>query len=182
MSLSESNLKAKVLYDLSTSFNIREQWPGKCFGNNVIIDALIKPKDTTGWKNKDVIFGIEFKQFRESGAFFGDTTQIIKQAIDYSYSNFKGVGRIPILICPGLSIEGYCKERRDLHEQESMILRRVLAKFLIGELFYCHLGLSIVFASSHKVWTSMSGILTGAKQWSFIHKTGSGTNIKTTNI
>lgn len=149
----------QILSILSKDFKIRTEWEGKCFGKNVRIDALIKPIENEMWANKEIVFGVELKkEFKATG--LNEVTDHIKQAIDYSYAEWKGVGRIPILICPGISYTGYANENGE------SVIKHLLSRFAIGELKQTHRGLAIVMADSHFIWDQTSGICEG-KRWTF---------------
>jgi hypothetical protein len=74
-------------------------------GKNLYIDALIRPKDSTKWRNgKRTCFGIEFKRNYDKG---GKLIKHIAQSIDYAHSEWRYdntlIGKIPILIYPSPS-------------------------------------------------------------------------------
>lgn len=168
--MKEKEFKESILHRLNPFFNIREEWPGVCFGNKVIIDALIKPKDITGWLNPDIIFGIEFKASKIG---IGATSDHVKQTIDYSYSEFQGIGKIPILLCPGINIidEGILNSTQLQFNKETSFLLRVLSRFNIGEIKDGHNGLSFIFSGCENIWSEKRGIARG-RSYNFHPKTG----------
>jgi hypothetical protein len=155
----EEKFKQKVLADLAPHFNIQNEWPGVCFGQNVRIDCLIKPKDTSAWAKKDIVFGVEFKQEVPING-MNYVLDHLKQTIDYSYAEWKNIGRIPILICPGLSFD-----QAYSNQSGETIMKHLLGRFGIGELKYTHRGLSIVMSGEHFIW-DQSGVALG-KKWTF---------------
>lgn len=66
---------------LSNDFYIVEQVYGTHFsGARLRIDAIVKPKDISNWKNPNVCFGIEFK-LQENLKDTHDSTHWIKHAL-----------------------------------------------------------------------------------------------------
>jgi hypothetical protein len=59
----ESEFQKLITRQLSKDFFIEEQVSGEHYISNssLFIDAVIRPKDTSGWRNKNVAIGIEFK-------------------------------------------------------------------------------------------------------------------------
>lgn len=168
--MNEQEFKETILNRLSNSFKIREEWEGTgVTGQRLRIDALIKPIDPTPWKNKDVVFGIEFKRPSINSS-MGSTNKHLKQAIDYSYTNWDHLGRIPILLCPAVSFTNPTPGRDN--RQQEMILKHLLCEFNIGELEETERGLTILFAQHHRVWSERDGIYEG-KRWSFKSTSGS---------
>jgi len=162
MQQQEKEFKKPILERLSHDFNIRQEWEGKCFGKPVRIDALLKPKDISLWANKELVIGIEFKRdFFESAV--NKQLDGIKQCIDYSYTEWKGIGRIPILFCPGFNIS---------NNNGYNIIAKLLARFNIGELKETHRGLAFVMADQHFIWDEQTGVCEG-KKWGMNNKTGS---------
>jgi len=64
------------------------------------IDAILTPKDYGSWRNKEIRFGIEFKNplnFETTGRRDSD---VFAQLMDYSFSNFKNYDPLIVLLCP----------------------------------------------------------------------------------
>lgn len=167
--MNEQQFKATILQRLSNSFQIKEEWSGTCFGKKVRIDALIKPIDNSLWKNKDAIFGIEFKrdiQFSfdpNNKQSTGGQLDAIKQCIDYSYTSFDNIGRIPVFICPGFGFSS---------NEVSNEMQNLLGRFNIGELKVTdHDGLGLFMHQSIPIWSERRGVYKG-KHWSLVTKTG----------
>ncbi len=94
----EESIKKSFLTILKKDFEIVEnEYTGEHFsGKKVIIDSIIKPKDYSNIKNKNLSFGIEFKNpFSER-----KDHDIIAQCFDYTYSNFPNYENMIILLCP----------------------------------------------------------------------------------
>ena len=165
--MKEKEVIKLVLDRLEPHFFIEKEVTGfsPIFNKPFRIDAIIKPKDVSKWANKDIKFGIEFKEFREH-----DVNEIhfhhqVKQAIDYSYSTFNGE-RIPVLLCPTIE---KLKNHHGVFEYK--ILAKHLNAFNIGEIKTTNRGLSIVFSDIHIIWSEKYGIGEG-KTWKFKDRIG----------
>lgn len=165
---------------LKNIFILKQKCPAVFFGNRCRIDAVITPKDYTDWANKSLSFGVEFKHFSDGTHDPGDKhaslnyySKQFKQIIDYSYTEFNGFGRIPILICPPLfgNISG--KE----YTSSLQLIKNCMGQCNIGELSICpRNGLSIYFNTFHRIWSERWGVSVGKVQ-KFLIKTGSGSPI-----
>ncbi len=159
--LKEYEFKDSVLEKLSQYFVIKHEWEGICFGKNVRIDIVLRPKDTTLWSNKKIIMGVEFKRdFFDSA--INKQLDGIKQCIDYSYADWKDIGSIPIFFCPGFGIS---------NENGYNSICKLLSRFNVGELKETHRGLAFVMGEHHFIWDENSGVCEG-KRWSMKRKTG----------
>jgi len=63
------------------------------------IDAVLRPRDTTPWKDENPAFGVAFKL---PGQNVGDAGyfQWAAQAVDYTHAEWKGYGRLQVFVCP----------------------------------------------------------------------------------
>lgn len=175
MIITEADYKKIILEKTAMYFHIQKEVTGYFFGNRCRIDAVITPKDNTGWSNKDVSFGIEFKHFSDNrdDSSLNYYTKQFKQIVDYSYTEFNGVGRIPVLICPPL----FNNLTGDLNLRQANLLKHVMGQCNVGELFLCkRKGLSIIFNAHHLIWCERYGVCQGKTQ-QFKPKTGSGSVI-----
>ena len=149
----EDELKYHILDKLSPHFDIQQEVHGTQSnkGRNRRIDAVIMPKNTQDWANKNVKFGVEFKGSLHSED-TANVTKLLLQAIDYHYTDFDGLGRIPILICPLELPKGH----------ESYLFKRFLGRLGIGEIRPMgSLGICIVFHESSVIWSEKSGVMEG---------------------
>ena len=154
----ESDFSNKVLNILSDHFDIEEEvWGTHLAGRKLRIDAVIKPKDISEWKNKDIAFGLEFKSPSKLVS-FGNQLNFMKQCVDYSYTKFEGFGFIPILSCPRFSLDETYSNEKAL-----TTLRHFLNRFRIGELDKTYRGVSIIFAEHHYIWAD--GKVNEGKKW-----------------
>jgi len=151
---------------LSPFFHIKKQVLGTHLtGKKMRIDLIITPKDTTDWKNKNIAFGIEIKSPTKLDRLNGQLG-FMKQCVDYSYTNFKDYGFIPILAYPDFAIDNTYATEKSL-----TALRHFLNQFQVGELKETYRGLSIIFAEHHFIW--YNGIVGEGKKWTLKRKFGS---------
>jgi len=163
---SEIVFKNKILSDLRKDFIIVEECRGTHLsGKQLRIDAIIKPKDISDWKNKEIAFGLEFKSPSNLKS-FGGQLGFIKQCIDYSYTDFENFGFIPILSCPRIELDETYSGERSL-----TTIRHLLNQFLVGEMDYTHRGLSIIFAEHHFIW--QDSVVNEGKRWALKKHFGS---------
>jgi hypothetical protein len=105
--MNENDFARRILEILSPHFHIHKQIRGRHFsGKQMIIDAIVQPKNNWEWKNLEVALGIEFK---DDLRIRGDTTNYTRwlaQCVDYSHTEWNTFGYIYIFACPSL-IEGY---------------------------------------------------------------------------
>lgn len=134
-------------------------------GAKLQIDAVIRPKDISEWKNTKIAFGVEFKSPTKIDRLrnqFG----FMKQCVDYSYTEFDSFGFIPVLSCPRFEVDETYSNEKALTS-----IRHFLNSFNVGELDDTYRGLSIIFAEHHYIWAD--GIVNEGKRWSFEKKFGS---------
>jgi len=150
---------------LSKHFYIEQEVTGKHFsGKNLRIDAIIRPKDTTNWANKDIAFGVEFKdiEFFKSDFDTKNYTKWMKQCVDYANTYFEGYGYLYILICPSRTPEKYSFS---LH---------LLSQLGVGQIVDSeYLGVTIMLNQTHKIWSEKNGVMEG-KRWKLERKFGNG--------
>jgi hypothetical protein len=161
----EAMVSSKLLDRLSFNFNIKEQVNGTHFsGNRMRIDAIIEPKNRTGWANEDVVFGVEIKR----GS--GDTGEYCKhfcQSVDYANSHFDEYGHVFILCYPNY-FPGQSQGR--------VFFDRIAGRLGIG--FIDHRAwsdgtdeLSIII-NGHTIWSESNGVCEGSR-WKLKRKFGS---------
>ncbi|MFJ7913099.1 hypothetical protein [Kitasatospora sp. NPDC096204] len=89
----ERELADHVLGRLDPHFHIEREVPGHYpGGEDVRLDAVLRPRDTSGWFDADLGFGVEFKH-PEKITSFGEFGAQIAQASDYNHCTFDGHGR-----------------------------------------------------------------------------------------
>ncbi len=145
--ISEKELVEKVLKRLDRDWHINQEVYGKNqFGEKYRIDAIIKPKDVTEWKKKDVSFGLEFKKIPLHTK---ELNEMFYQCYVYQRVDWKDHGRIPILYCPPV--------RNNPRAKESIL--HLASRWGIGELVNLpHYKLSVVFNYTHRAWSELHGV------------------------
>lgn len=163
----EQEFKSSWLKKLDQHFYIEEEVTGiHLTGKKLRIDAIIKPKDTTDWKNKDIAFGVEFKSPTNIDR-LNNQFSFMRQCVDYSYTEFKNYGFIPILSCPSFEIDETYSDEKSLKA-----LRHFLNSFNVGELCDTYRGTSIRFAEHHYIWVN-GKVQHAGKTWGLKKKFGS---------
>lgn len=147
----------------------REVWGVHCSGMRMRIDAVIRPRDTSEWKNKEVAFGIEFKSDKKSsGAPLGsDGARWLAQCQDYAHCKFDGYGNLYVLLAGGFTPQVKTK----LIDNNS--IQRLAYHLGVGELKRDPKdGFMILLAGEHKIWTEATGVYLG-KTYGLERKWGS---------
>lgn len=170
-SMSEKSFVAETSKVLSNHFTFFHRVKGNHFsGKKLEIDCVIKPKQTDGWKNIDIAFGLEFKDMSRLDG-IADTKEFSKwiaQCVDYSNTDWEGFGYIHILTCPGISSSNFINSAYGIP-----LFLRVLGHFGIGELKETTLyGWSILLHEQHRIWSEKEGV-SGGKLWNLKRKFGS---------
>lgn len=176
----ESEFKDKILPRLAPHFIIQEEVSGVVnlngYTHRVRIDALLYPKDKTGWKNPDVVLGLEFK---EPDLHIGKLTNALDQIEWYTLADFNGLKHFPVFVCPPFKqvIRRYFATEQNAKEAH-FIFSRMLGKKLIGELRNtARFGLTFYLNGDHEVWSEEHGVMHEGKRNMLIRKIGSGKHI-----
>lgn len=162
----EDDVARRCLDRLSRHFDIHEQvWGTHLSGCRLRIDAIVKPKDTSEWANKDIALGIEFKN--EGGGEYGIATNAytkwLAQCADYANTNFDGFGFVFVFAYGGMArlAEG------------AGVITRVMGQLGVGELESDRRrGLSFTLCRDHRMWSEAEGVHE-AKRWRLERKFGS---------
>ncbi len=169
--MSEKQLSEKYLSILYDDFTISTEVKGCHFsGKKMRLDAVVKPRDVTHWKNKDVSLGIEFK---DSERYFTnyDTknyTKWLAQCVDYTNTEWNDFEYIYIFTCPGI-----LKDIPDNIIQDQMFFTHFFGQLGIGELTEIPgYGLTFALHNTHRMWSKNNGV-EQAKTWSLKRKFGS---------
>ena len=169
--MSEETVKRPYLNKLQRDFIVEEEVKGIHFtGKQFRLDAVVRPKDSTLWNNKDIALGIEFKDtVRFTGNY--DTKNLTKwlsQCVDYSNTKWGKYGHIFIFTCPelvGNVPPGVINN--------PMFIQNFMSQLGIGELKQLKtFGLSFVLNSHHRIWSETKGVEAG-QRFSLIRKFGS---------
>ncbi|MQS34181.1 hypothetical protein [Streptomyces katsurahamanus] len=96
----EKALASFVLNKMDQWFHIEEQVPGQYWtGEETRIDAVLHPRDRTGWHDAAPVFGIEFKNPAPNTG-IGERYGWVAQAVGYTHCQWRGYGRLGIFLCP----------------------------------------------------------------------------------
>jgi hypothetical protein len=162
----ESAFAESVLVELEPHFYIHREVRGTHFsGTKLRIDCVIKPKDSSGWKNQDVAFGIEFKAPSKIKEDFRDYSGWLAQCVDYAHTDWNGFGYLYVLACPGIA-ETHIAGAFDA-------MAHIMGQIGIGELKQLpYHGWAITLHDQHRLWSQSEGVKQG-RNWSLERKWGS---------
>ena len=166
---------APVLRALAPHFHIRQEvWGTHPHGKRLRIDAIVFPKDDSGWKRPDVALGIEFKRADNGRGGTTETTAWAAQCVDYALTYWDGFGLVYVFACPGLlhldTIRAGWREPRP--GSDAWTLPKVLAHLGVGELReHRGKGWSFVLQATHTIWSEHYGVQAG-KNWTLERRFG----------
>jgi len=152
----EREFAEQVLSRLTPWFKVDEQVYGThVFGARLRIDAILSPLDPGGWLDPNPAFGIEFKQ-PDAGR---DEMRLMVQALDYTYVDWDGYGRVDVFICtPGTGLFGGTGGWAD----PSFVLGHFLGQLGVGELCFLggkwHRGWTLLIHGHHRLWSEAHGV------------------------
>lgn len=122
--LNEKYFSELLLNQLSKYFFIEREIIGTHFsGKKMRIDAILRPKDNSEWRNKELAIGLEIKSPLMEEVNNRRDTDILAQCLDYSFCKYEGIKDIIIVICPLLP---------SLKRNDKLI--RFLSRYNIGHL------------------------------------------------
>jgi hypothetical protein len=156
----ESDLKKGVLDRLSRYFNVFEEvWGAHWSGKRVRIDAIITPRDDSGWKTKSPSLGVEFKNFRKFKQSFDmkDYTKWWSQCHDYAETKFDGHGYVYVFSYNGFSHYG----QRLGREAAAAFAVRFWGRLGVGEIR--PQDLMFVINGTNKIWSERRGVIDAAR-------------------
>jgi hypothetical protein len=160
----EAEFATWVFGQLDPYFVIRREVEGtSCLGSRMRIDAVLRPRDATGWADPDPAFGVELKN-PNAGYSTKDHTKWVAQAVDYTHTSWDGYGRLLIATCPPVTQEvpgGLSAE---------WMLVRIVGQLGIGELGISRSQGWALRVSGERVWSQDSG---PRRNWSVKPKQGS---------
>lgn len=164
---SEAELSHAVLQRLEQHFHVDREVEGKhATGKPLRLDAVLRPRDASQWSRPDIAFGVEFKNVTSEDTC--NYTRWAAQAIDYTYTEWDGYGRLAIFTCPGV-LTAY---RETFRTADGVFAEGLLGQFGVGELLLrCGPGLTLA-QQKRVIWTELEGPKLG-KTWALRVKTGS---------
>lgn len=132
----------------------REVWGAHFSGKSLRVDAVIRPKDVSEWKNKDAAFAVEFKRY-VAADWGGDGARWAAQCVDYAHTKWNNYGALHVLIAGGFDPRPI---PRDDPKDPSTVMPRMLGHLGVGELrLDPRDGLSIILHGRHKIWMESIG-------------------------
>lgn len=165
----EKDYKNEVFTSLSPYFDFFPEVKGTHFsGKKLYLDHIIKPKSNLHWKNKDVVFGVEYKDTVRIDGNTTNFTSWLAQCVDYANTYWDNYGYIYILTCPAIRSTEFIQA-----VDKDWMLARVMSHLGIGELkIIPNYGWSITLQDSHRIWSIKNGVEYG-KHWALERKFGS---------
>lgn len=157
---SEKAFADRILDHLAPHFHIEREVAGThCSGRPMRIDAVLKPRAPSGWKDDAPVFGIEFK-IPPSPYGYGLDPASIAQAIDYTHTDWVGYGRLMVALCP----PPIMRTKADGGHGHRVLLT-LLAHLGLAELLWLNgYGLSLVKHDNRLLWTERTGVHEG-RRW-----------------
>ncbi|NBW14947.1 MAG: hypothetical protein EBR82_43800 [Caulobacteraceae bacterium] len=154
----EKRLSASVLQRLSKHFFIhQEAWGTHWSGKRVRIDAIIQPRDPSGWKDEYPRLGVEFKNYHSFNPSFDikDYTKWWVQCHDYAETNFDGHGYVFVFPYNGFS--HYRSRTKSV--ADSALAVRFWGRMGVGEIQPN--DLLFVMHGTNKIWSERNGVMGG---------------------
>ncbi len=166
--MAERDVIKSFLDELQASFYIDREVSGTHFsGKTLKIDAVIRPRDTTDWKNKNIAFGLEFKDTKNFDG-IKSLTGWLAQCMDYANTKWNDYGYLHIFTCPSLVDEIPASILSN-----PMFLQNFMGQLGIGEIKrHKYYGLSIWLHGHHRIWSANYGVNCG-KNYTLERKFGS---------
>lgn len=169
--MTESSLSSLYIADLEPHFYIEREIKGNHFsGKRLRLDAVLKPKVTSGWKRENVAFGVEFKDTNRFAQDYNtkNLTKWLAQCIDYTNTDWDDFGYLYIFCCPSL-----VDEIPKSVLPNPMFIQNFMGQIGIGEIKYQKTyGLSILLHGHHRIWSVAYGVEHG-KTYTLTRRFGS---------
>jgi hypothetical protein len=156
----EKRFSKKVLARLSEHFFIHEQAAGTHWsGKRLRIDAIIQPKDASGWKDEYPRLGVEFKNYHAFSPSIDmkDYTKWWSQCHDYAETDFDGHGYVLIFSYNGFS--HYANRSAGMTDRALAV--RFWGRLGVGEIQPN--DLLFVINGTNKIWSESRGVIDGAR-------------------
>lgn len=155
----EKFFSSGVLETLSPHFFIQREVRGTHFSNKRLrIDAVLKPKDISLWKNPDTCFGVEFK-LEEKLYGTKEKTAWISQCIDYANTKWDDFGYMYIFSCPSI----FDKLRYTVGD-EGWLWNRILSQQGVGRLDKVpNYGWTFFLQDQDRIWSESDGVVCGKR-------------------
>lgn len=162
---SEADLATAALAELDPYFTADREVHGVHYtGKQLRLDAVLRPRDPTGWAGPAPAFGVEFKNALSGPSDTRRFTSWAAQAVDYTYTEWTGYGRLMIFTCPAVSagLVPY-------GDAAIRLMVCVLGQLGVGELGQTAYGWTLRL-NGDNLWSQRYGV---HRKWSLIPKAGS---------
>lgn len=148
--------------DLACDFDIDKNVTGTHIsGKTAILDWVLKPKDKAGWKNPNVVLGIDFMLNSEMPT-TENHTEWAKERILDAYTKWDGYGNLPVFLGPN---------NEQFFDSIDRNIQDLLYAYMIG---YCSIKRGFqMFRSKRTVWCQRFGVQADGKSSPLIPKFGS---------
>ncbi|AXV09803.1 hypothetical protein DVS28_b0033 (plasmid) [Euzebya pacifica] len=158
----EHDLQNWMFGDLARDFHVQREVRGVLpDGGGVAVDAVIQPKDPTGWTDTAPALAVEAKALIGRPTGLKDPVKWLAQMVDYTWADFEGFGRLPVLAAPGPVLTG---------DRDHQPTRHLLGRLWVGELVpFVNDGWTVLM-QDHRVWSEAKG---PRKTWSVKPRAGS---------
>ena len=166
--------KCSVLAALAPWFAYEREVCGThCTGRRLRVDAVLRPRESAGWKDAEPAFGVEFKLAGTKP--FNDTkdfTHWAAQAADYAHVKWDRYGYLRTFTCPSATRYLVTDTPAPLADPARLI-SRLLWEFGVGELAQLDRhGWTLLGQGDHILWSETHGVHE-ARRWSLTPKIGS---------
>lgn len=161
----EAELAERVLAILEPHFEVEREVSGRhCSGRRLQVDAVLRPRDPSAWKDDSPAFGVEFKMAHQGSFSTHEFTQWARQAVDYTHAEWNGYGPLYVFACPSpIPASG---------GNDGWLMAHLLGQFGVGELSPRHdEGWALSIHDNHILWSERQGVA-AAKRWSLRRKIG----------
>jgi hypothetical protein len=160
----EADLAQRVLSRLSMHFAAETEVRGRHWtGRTLRLDAVLRPRDASGWRDKNAAFGVEFKLAHQRSHDTHRFAEWARQAVDYTQTEWSGYGRLYIFACPSPIVS--------LGGSDGWLMAHLLGQFGVGELSPFEREGWALTVHDHIVWSEQRGVAAGAR-WSLRPRLG----------
>ena len=165
---SEADLAGAALGELDPYFTAEPEVLGThCSGKRLRLDAVLRPRDPSGWRDPSPAFGVEFKNAYAGSHDTRRFTSWAAQAVDYAHTEWVGYGPLTIFACPAISAR--FTGPGHWGEGAGWLMVRVLGQLGIGELGETAYGWTLRL-NGENLWSERKGV---HRKWRLIRKVGS---------
>jgi hypothetical protein len=156
-----------VLAELSSTFVIQREVRGEhCSGKRLRLDAVLHPRDPSGWRDDSPAFGVEFKQPGPNQG-MNAWTRWAAQSVDYTHVDWERWGRLMIFTCP--PVTAGVSSQVSYAVDNAWLMARLLGQLNVGELGRTIHGWTLTI-NGESLWSERYGV---HRKWSLAPRAGS---------